>query len=738
MLRISYYRNSAGQLAAKWPGKTVYIDGKPRKEGQINLGLVVDRDKEIFWNRKHGYCTFDPETGEFFEASMESIPSRWREIDGAKREPPVCVDFGDSYFLNEFIRGIGYNKVIDTLQYGNRDRLYSMLCYYVLEDMANSHAETWYRQNFVRLLYPKANLASQRISEMLSFIGNDNQKRAFLKAHIRYVLGNTDGDVCVLIDSTGFPNSCALPITRISNHEGDVNLEFRMIALVQKSTGLPLYYEIIPGNIVDVSTTDYIRQVAGEHGCSVNYMIGDAGYCCPKNIEKLILSGIDFMTRINPTYDTYAEMIAGHMDELHRPEHTVRFHNRLVQVVKESCVIGKHVETGQDVSGYLYLCLDRQSRSLKESKLFTSDRMATLTKREVEELCARFGIFAIVTTMDLPAEKVLPEYYVRQKIEQFFDFGKNYAKFLPVRQHNMQTLGGHMLLGFIASFLVSLLNNRLNLLDTHYIAVPDSIVTMEGTETDKEGKPDSSASDENCYIEREDGRVSCYIRQDPIAGIFQESPSSLFYELRGQKAQVFDKSVIPCVPVRQAKDFYEAFRLVSPTCIRIQDGMTQYEFDKNQKNNLTKKIAFSVKPAISDEDIESRKQKKTQTRLEKLARSAGYKLHSQSKDIDGKADGDENVQATQKQAGSDNVQDNYVTVPKKRGRPVGSKNKKTLEREAKQREEQEKLAHKRGRKPGSKNRKTLEREAQEHAEARRLERNAKRRERYARQKQKME
>ena len=108
--------------------------------------------------------------------------------------------------------------------------------------------------------------------------------------------------------------------------------------------------------------------------------------------------------------------------------------------------------------------------------------MAALTKNEIEELCARFGIFTIVTTMDLPPEKVLPEYYIRQKIEQFFDFGKNYAKFLPVRQHNMQTLGRHMLLGFIASFFVSLLNNRLNILNSHYTAVPCSIVAADGAE----------------------------------------------------------------------------------------------------------------------------------------------------------------------------------------------------------------------------------------------------------------
>ena len=62
MRRISYYRDASGIERAKWPGKTVYINGEARKEGQINLGLVIDKTKNIFWNRKNGYITFDPMT----------------------------------------------------------------------------------------------------------------------------------------------------------------------------------------------------------------------------------------------------------------------------------------------------------------------------------------------------------------------------------------------------------------------------------------------------------------------------------------------------------------------------------------------------------------------------------------------------------------------------------------------------------------------------------------------------
>ena len=714
MRSISYYTDASGIERAKWPGKTVYINGEARKEGQFNLGVVVDKSQNIFWNRKDGYITFDPVTEKISEAPLSTIPSDWREVDHTRRRPPVCVDFGDTYLLDELIKGIGYDKVLDSINYANRDRLMSMLYYYVIEDKANRHAETWFRQNLIRILYPRAGLASQRISEFLAAIGTDDQKRDFLKAHIKYVLEVTGGDVCVLIDSTGLPNSCNVPITRISSHEGDVNLEFRLIALVQKSTGLPLFYHIIEGNVVDVSTIDFIIRTAKEHGIDVSYVIGDAGYCCPANIERLVLSHIDFMTRVNPTYQTYSNVISQNLDKLNDPQYNVNYHGRTVRVYKTKTVIGKNKETNKDVEGNLYLCKDMSAHYDKAHRVHKKYD-GNLPSAEIEAICEKCGIFAIVTTLDLPPEDVLPEYYIRQKVEQFFDFGKNYAKFIPVREQNMNTLKGHILLGFMASFVITLINNRMNVLGDRYTSVPLTLIQAEGV-------------DENCvYIDDpENGRLYFYLNENPIVSLHEESPIAVFYTLRGHKCEVFEKTIIPCPADRTVKDVYDAFKLCAPAeAKRVENGL-EYLFINNEKNHATKKSTFSQKAGKTDEEIEAAKKKASRKKLEKLAEQQGLSVVDQSV-----KEGDENnAQVTPTETPL------QAEVLKKRGRPFGSKNKKTLEREAREREERERLAHKRGRKPGSKNKKTLEREAAAEAEAKRLARNARRREKYAQNKSK--
>lgn len=662
MQNISFYYNQSGSLIGVWPGKSVVKKGGPRKEGQIYLGKVINKDKLIFWTRKNGYYIFNPEDQSIRNISPEEVPHSSYEPDGSRKKPPVAVDFGDSYFLDHFLRDTGYDQIINVLDCRNRDTLYSMIHYYILEDAANCHADIWYRHNYASYLYPHANVYSQRISELLANIGTPEQKRNFLLKHIEYVLSSTDGEVSVLIDSTGMPNRCHLPITRVSVHEGDVNIEFRMIVLVQKDTGLPLFYEIVPGNIVDISTIEHIVRLAKQYQCEVSYAIGDAGYCCPSTMEKLVLAGIDFMTRLNPTYDIFASVMESHGKKLDDPKTTIRYRDRLVRVVKVPTQIAIDRETGEIVTGYVYLCKDMQSSASKQDHLMSSTKCKKLTTDEIMDLCSQFGIFAIVTTRELAPEEVLPEYYIRQNVEQYFDFGKNYARFIPVRQQNMKTLGGHMLLAFIATYIIILIKNRLNIVDTHYAEIPIKLCTEQ--------------KENLICMEDENGDTHYFQQQDPILEAFRVSPSTLFYELRGHKAEIFDNEILPSVPVRQAKDFYGAFKLVAPLAVQRKDTGLEYEYHNGESCKLSRTLAFSRKASVSDEKIQRKRSLSATKKAHKAAEAAGLSIAEPEapKRGPGRPKGSKNKKTLLREASEAATKANK---PKRgRGRPKGSKDKK--------------------------------------------------------------
>jgi hypothetical protein len=177
---------------------------------------------------------------------------------------------------------------IDAIGYGNPDTLRAMLAHYVLCGMAACHAASWWEGSYARLLWPRADLRSQRISEFLAALGGEALQRRFFAAcldAVRALVGakgkgkGKGRDLgSLLIDSTGLPNSIRFPLTAVSNHNGKVGREVRLIYVLHRGRGLPLYFRCCPGNVVDVSTLGRTFAELDELGIAPEEAILDAGY----------------------------------------------------------------------------------------------------------------------------------------------------------------------------------------------------------------------------------------------------------------------------------------------------------------------------------------------------------------------------------------------------------------------------------------------------------------------------
>ena len=146
---------------------------------------------------------------------------------------------------------------------------------------------------------------------------------------------------------------------------------------------------MIPGNIVDVSTIQSVIRNLKNLGYKVQYSLGDAAYSCPAVLERLVLSGIDFMTRLNPTYDTYKTAVEEHLTDLDKEGKSILFHGREVKIYKCTCVIATEKETGQEHIGNIYLCRDINSWHSKSNHLLNSKKAKSMTcaERKINTVC---------------------------------------------------------------------------------------------------------------------------------------------------------------------------------------------------------------------------------------------------------------------------------------------------------------------------------------------------------------
>lgn len=440
MAYIHYDQKSNGVIYASLY-ESFRDNGKVRTRRKENLGRVIDKKNNIF--RQKG-VTYQYVLGEGRrEVPTSALPPE-PAVTGAEK---LILDFGDAWFLQEYLsRQPFYDSIQNTLPH-ERDTLLALIFYRLLTNRgASCHAKIWYEGNYACLAFPYANLTSQNISSVLKELGRDEIQRRFFGEYMSSIYGN-DGAAGILVDSTGVPNATKMDITQISNHNGDINREVRLIYVIDRDNGMPIYFRYVAGNIIDVSTLITTVSELGQYGVSVRHAILDAGYFSEKNAAGLFESGIPFMTRLAPNKTAFKDAAAGNMDDLMSQKYACRYGERLVFVKKVPVNVCGH-------EAYVYLCIDEDMYLIQHKKTILNALDDKKDSDETDAAIKRLGAFAILTSEEVPEDKLLPMYYTRQQVEQVFDISKNYADLLPIRVQSEQAFAGHLLICFMATAIM--------------------------------------------------------------------------------------------------------------------------------------------------------------------------------------------------------------------------------------------------------------------------------------------
>ena len=489
---------------------------KVGKSDQVYLGRVIDKERGIFKSRDRGLFTYDLKTNTFGSVPAEyETPSLQRKTKYPRRAVLV-VSFGDIFLLDEYLRKSGLQQAVDAIGYRNPDTLKALLAFYILTSHANCHAEDWWELTYARYLYPKAQMASQRISEALADIGSEDAKRSFFREYIKFLEafspspaseGIDDG---ILIDSSGLPNAVHFPLAEVNNHNGVISQEVRLIYVVQQRTGLPLFFRYVAGNVIDVSTITRTIAELKANGVNTKFAILDAGYYTEVNADALIDAGVSFMARMKSNFKVYQRTVKNHLPGLESKENAVLYNKRLVYVKCIPCRIGKK----EDKPAYAYLCKDMTMRHEQEKKLIERAGDESLSGADIFDDLQKQGVFVLITTRKVSKDNLLPLYYMRDQVEKIFELCKQEGKILPVNVENENTFRGHLMMTFIAAAVLKLMSDKLS----------KTSLTME----------------------------------------------SMFMILHEQHALVYDEEFITTEPVKKMNEAYKALKLHCPEKITRQ------------------------------------------------------------------------------------------------------------------------------------------------------------------------
>lgn len=375
----------------------------------------------------------DPSTNELIPFTKKSTENE-----------QLIVDFGDGYFLYQYIKNSNIYPFLSTI-FESVPALFPLIMYRLCMQSPMYNCENWIDGNITKYLFKNADLSSQRISEILAFIGQESVQRAFFTQYNNLIGGS---DRAVIIDATSLPNQINIDFNAWGRSDGKIEKQFRLLCVVDQLKKIPLFYRFLPGNLTDISTLQTTILELESMGVKHGFTLLDAGYFSESNLCDLYKRNIDFLIRMPSGRAIYKDIILNKIEGIEDLSN--------VEILGDRSFFVKKITI--DLYGnkaYAYVVLDPERKAKEAKKIIEKyyNEPRDTSQKQYKFAYSSCGIMILISSKDIAVNEVVSAYYLRQSIEQIFGFSKDDLGLLPIRNHNDLTVRGYLFLQFILLIL---------------------------------------------------------------------------------------------------------------------------------------------------------------------------------------------------------------------------------------------------------------------------------------------
>lgn len=470
---------------------TVYIQGEKHHSKQVTreklgrpLILADDKRSGIFRSVESGIVSYDADTD-----SKENLEMDDPRLEGLIEAVGLDVHtvFGDGYLFLNYLKNMGMTGILREVFPSESDfqRCIAHLYHTQMRNGSRDRCDHFVSKSFVSYTVPDVlNSGLSVDTRFFDIMGEDKVRMAFFQAYVDMRrASNPSFGRCCYVDSTPLPNDIDdNPFNAFSAH-GDPGIQSRLVLVADIDTGEPVWFKVIPGNLLDVNTlkdiTDDVKLSLGVEICE--YVL-DAGYANEmlireyslgeaektlvrtaangKRVESVVIREEDGLADSEPPYKTVVVKMPkrngyGHMDmfesvkdllnnakyDFRRGKHSY-FGKR-----KEVCLFGQRI--------YAYVYVDHQN-ALSGYNDYMRDHAKEFESLKDKEKTWRkhsSGFFVLLSNIRETPKEMLDRYFGRCFIETIFKTAKEYLQMLPLKKWNVQRVYGKMLADMISTII---------------------------------------------------------------------------------------------------------------------------------------------------------------------------------------------------------------------------------------------------------------------------------------------
>lgn len=463
-------KNSEGHIVGGSASivESVYVPGngknhcrQVKRESLGKIVLMESRTKGVFLSKTRGLVCYDSENDEFVPVDRDEI----RTASAEWLEPRVHTMFGDSDATLRFMETNGFLRTLrDTT---SDDMFYSKILCHVLHDVLRDGSrmgcDRFVERSMLGSVLDVVPSVLRTDSVFYRDLGRYEAKEAFFKSFVKTMRGRISGfGSCCYIDSTPLPNEIKdLPSNRYCTHGlSEGGNQTRLVLIIDIMTGYPVWYDLIPGNVLDLSTVvGAMERVKTVLDVSIDDIVLDAGY-----VSKGLIGAYNLDTETGKTLIARMPAKNGYpFHELFDENHRL-FANAKYAFVREGHtyfgVKRRIVLFEKPVNAYVYVDMENASATFKAYMSKHPGEYEKLTMKEKNRVRYKGGFFVLVSNVDVEPTQILEEYYGRTFIEHVFKTGKEYIRLLPLNKENADTVNGKILQDVMGTILCMMMRKK--------------------------------------------------------------------------------------------------------------------------------------------------------------------------------------------------------------------------------------------------------------------------------------
>ncbi len=237
----------------------------------------------IFLSPTRGLVEYDADQNAFSEVNRND--SRLKNNTEVFPEPVIHTVFGDTYLLLCFLEKTGLLQILRTAFPKNSDceRILCHVLHTVLKNGSKISCDDFMEKSFASYVLqdiPVSSLGAD--TAYFRMMGKDTSRMSFFQSFVEHMRTADPkfGRGCY-VDSTPLPNDIRdNPFNALCSHGvTSTSIQTRLVMVLDQKTGLPVWYQIIPGNVLNFSTImNVMSDVAESLDIRIDELVLDAGY----------------------------------------------------------------------------------------------------------------------------------------------------------------------------------------------------------------------------------------------------------------------------------------------------------------------------------------------------------------------------------------------------------------------------------------------------------------------------